>query len=256
MELAQFSQKFFGNEKVIKLKTLPSLGLFYQDDFSMKIRKASIQDIEMYESNFIKDDISMVIAKIKTVVINNITFQKGYNFGDIRSIDIVFIFIEIVRLTIGKKIGFDYIDEDTIESKYIEFSHKNFNYINLSNDTMSMYNNKDKCFEINDYIYSLPTIGVETSLSKFLLKKEINGESHKYSDLFYDFTHFLKDKRNLSYDEVDNLVKIFNEDIEHKEIIKMMEILNVFKDFNKYSLIKDGKEVGVNARIDLENIWK
>lgn len=256
MSLTNFTKKMFKKEKVLDKKKLPSLGLFYADDFFIKIKKATIEDISMYEKNYDKDNVSIIISRIKEVVVNNTTFSKGYSFIDVRSIDIVFIFIEIVKLSTDKKIGFEYIDIETIEPKFIEFNHKNFNYINLSKKTLSKYNSKDKCFEIDGYKYSLPTIGVENCLSEFLIKKEITNKGKEYSKLFYDFTHFLSDKNYLSYDEVENLVHIFNYDIEEKELKKMKKILNTFKPFQKYSLIRNGKVIEVNAKIDLENIWK
>ena len=39
-------------------------------------------------------------------------------------------------------------------------------------------------------------------------------------------------------------------------MLKIKSILELFVPLQRYSLIKDGKEIEINSKIDLENIWK
>ena len=121
---------------------------------------------------------------------------------------------------------------------------------------MKGYNKTEKNFKINGYIYTLPSIGVENSLTFFLVYKSGFIDSHKYQSLSYDFTYFVGDKNFLTFSEIENLIQIFNVDLERDELEKVKKTIEVFTPLQKYSLIKEGKEVDINSKIDLENIWK
>ena len=86
---------FFIKRKKVNLKTLPSMGLFYKDGFEIKIKKATKKDIEDYEANYSNDDIGTVIYYIKKIVENNIILPKNFKFIDIKSIDVIFLFLEV-----------------------------------------------------------------------------------------------------------------------------------------------------------------
>jgi hypothetical protein len=81
----------FSQKKIDKSK-LPSQGLFYKDDFFIFIKKAKEDDIKEYEKNFVKNNLAVIIQKVKQIVENNIILSKGYIFEDIKSIDVVFLF--------------------------------------------------------------------------------------------------------------------------------------------------------------------
>lgn len=241
-------------EKVMDITKLPSQGLFYKDDFKLKLKKASIDDIIEYEKDFIKDDLGVIIEKVKTVVRKNTILENGYTFYDIKSIDVVFLFLEIVKLTKRKPLLFLYVTDD-FQKIEVEFSEKNFNYFFIKESLMSKYNSHEKCFEIDGYKYSLPSIGVENSLTNFLVSKSHQEDVDKYNYYFYDFTYFLGDKTELSFQEVENLIEIFNGDVSEKEMLKINKILKTFEPIQKYSLIKNGYVIDTNSKIDLEKIW-
>ena len=88
------------------------------------------------------------------------------------------------------------------------------------------------------------------------LSKSNRPGSGKYNDYNYNFTFFLGDKRSLSFPEIDNLIQIFNYDMDAKEIKKVKSIVRMFKQIQNYSLKKDGKIININSKIDLEKIWK
>jgi len=241
-------------EKKIEVNKLPSQGLFYNDDFELKIKKADLEDIIEYEKNYQKDDLGLIINKLKKIVEKNVIVSNGYDFLDIKSIDVVFLFLEIVKLTKGKPIYIT-LENELKGSTNIEFTSENFNYFFINEKLMKSYNKLEKCFEIDGFKYKLPSIGVENSLTNFLMSKVYEPNADKYNYYFYDFTYFIGNKKRLIFSEIENLIQIFNFDIEEKEMDKVKSILKKFEPIQKYSLIKDGIIYDINSKIDLEKIW-
>ena len=242
--------------KKIDTSKLPSLGLFYNDDFEIYINRAKIEDIIEYEYNFIKDDIGIIIQKVKKVVENNTKLSSNYTFDDIKSIDVIFIFLEIVAYTNGNSINIKYTDEESGEETSIDFSEKTFNYFNIDKNTKKLYDRENKCFEMNGYKYTLPTIGIENSLTNFLIYKSASPDAERYNNYFYDFTYFLSNKNKISFDEIENLIQIFNYELDTNESLKIKEVLHKFQPLQRYTLIKNGRVIDINSKIDLEKIWK
>lgn len=237
----------------INSSILPSQGFFYKDDFKIIIKKASIDDIKEYESGFSKEDLVLVITKIKKIIEKNLILPKKYTYKDLKSIDIVFLFFEIVKFTMNKKIEIPYSDGKTVNK--IEFDKKYFNYHDLK-DLMKFYNTDERLFTIDGYKFSLPSIGIENSLTDFLILKSIHPESSKYNNYKYDFTYFLGHKSSITHGEIENLIEIFNNDLDKDELKKISKIIKLFYPIQKYSLIKEGKVIEITYKIDLQNIWK
>jgi hypothetical protein len=86
----------YKKSRKVDLSILPSRGLFYPDDLTIKVTKAIEDDIAYYKANYISDSIN-IIRLIKIIVKNNTILSKGYDFFDISSIDIMYIFFEIVK---------------------------------------------------------------------------------------------------------------------------------------------------------------
>lgn len=249
--------------KELNVKKLPSLGLFYKDDFKIFIKKVSIEDIVDYESGFEIRSVTNFLSKIKKIVKNYTVFSKNYTFNDIRAVDLIFIFIEIVKYTKDKEvqIPFYYIDfdEDGNEIKHkecVDFNSDNFLYFELSEELEAAYNEKEKCFDLYGYKYSSPTIGVENSLSEYLSQKMKTVKDIKDNNLSYLFTRFLSEKNSLSSKEIENLITIFNEDMDENEKDKISYISSLFEDLNEYIFVKDELIIPLGHEIDLENIFK
>ena len=62
LNLISFVKSLFNKQdvKTIDKKNLPSQGLFYKDDFDIKVKKANIESIIDYEYGYSKDDIGII----------------------------------------------------------------------------------------------------------------------------------------------------------------------------------------------------
>lgn len=255
MNLVSKIKKFFVKTKKIDLKTLPSQGIFYEKNFQIRIKMVDKSEIEEYEKNYVKDNISIMLYKIKKVVEANTILCKGWSFDDIKSIDIIFLFLEIVKFTKGEPIILKYIDNNLKEGE-IEFGSKSFNYFKLSTAVNEKWDPKERVFDINGYKYSLPSIGVENCITNFLMIKSTKPDALKYNDYDYHFTFFLGHKNRLGYDEIENLLEIFNSDMDVEEKAKVKSVIDLMYPMQIYSLKKDNIVIEMGAKINLENIFR
>lgn len=256
MNLVNLLKGLLNLQKKVDIKSLPSQGLFYNDDFEIIIKKADVGDIIEYEHDYIKDDLGLVITKLKKVVEKNSKLSSSYNFTDIKSIDVVFLFLEIVKFTKGKAVNLKYFDDELGEEKDIEFSSNYFNYFRLPDDVIKHYDKNSKEFIIDDFKFSLPSIGVENCVTNYLIEKSDDYDANKYNDYNYDFIYFLGNKKSVTFSEIDNLIQIFNYDIEESESKKIRRVIKMFQPIQKYSLKRGNKIIEINSKIDLEKIWK
>jgi hypothetical protein len=246
-------KNIFTTTKKINIEKIPTQGIFYPKDFEISIKKASAEDILEYESTYNKDNIHSIISSIKKITSKNIILNKNYKFEDVKSVDILFLLMEIVKFTYNKKIELSYFNDTTGYSNFIEFSSKNFDYFDFSK-----YNYDDSSREIliDDYKFSLPSIGIENCLTNFLSTKSNDVDYMKWNNYNYDFLFFVNNKNNLNYSEIENLVTIFNYELDEVEKNKIKNIINIFKDIVAYKLKVDNKEVNISNKLNLQNIWK
>jgi hypothetical protein len=239
--------------KKLDLKFLPSQGVFYKDDFEIRIKKAKLEDIIDYEQNFDKENIYLVVESLKKIVRNNVILPKNYTIDDIKSVDTVYLFLEIVKFTQNKKINIDYFDETSQKNEIIEFSSQNFNYFDFHK-----HERDPKTAEIlvDGYRFSMPSIGIEHCLTHFLLKKIKLDQKSEWDTYSYDFLFFTGNKSNLTFEEMENLVIIFNFDLDKKEQEKISNIVNKFMKIVGYNLKKEDRIIDIKSKINLEKIWK
>lgn len=256
MSLSNILKGILNIQKKIDVSKLPSQGLFYKDGFEIRIKKAEMEDIIEYEYEYEKEDLGLVITRVKRVVENNVILSKGFDYSDIKSADIVYLFLEIVKFTNNKTINIKYFDDSIGENSTIQFDSMNFNYMKLGDDLMKYYDKETKEFVINGFRYSLPCIGVENSLTNFLVSKSCEENAEVYNDYSYDFLYFLGHKPRLSFSEIDNLIQIFNFDLSDDDKERVRKIIKSLSRFGKYSLKKNSRVIDVTAKIDLEKIWR
>ena len=149
-----------------------------------------------------------------------------------------------------------YFDDELGEEKDIEFSSNYFNYFKLSEEIMKYYNRDSKEFIVEEFKFSLPSIGIENCVTNYLIDKSDEYDVVKYNDLNYDFIFFLGNKRNVNFNEIDNLIQIFNYDIDDDNSKKIRKIIKMFQPIQRYSLKRGNKVIEINSKIDLEKIWK
>jgi hypothetical protein len=256
MSLISIIKGILNLQKKIEVKKLPSQGIFYHDDFEISIKKADIEDVIEYEHKYDREDLSSVILRLKKIVEKNVILSKGYTYSDIKSIDIVFLFLEIVKFTNSKPVTLYYFNDLKGVEEQIEFDTDTFNYFDLDESIKNSYNKKTREFIIEGYKYSVPCIGVENSLTHFLIHKSQDPASEVYNDYSYDFLYFLGHKSNLSFEEIENLIQIFNFDMDESDQRNIRKIVKDLSVIGKYSLKKDSQIIDVTAKIDLGTIWK
>jgi hypothetical protein len=255
MSLFKILKGILNIHKKIETTQLPSQGFFYKSDFEIYIKKADLEDIIEYEYKYNKEDLSVIITRLKKIVEKNVILSRGYYYNDIKSIDIVYLFLEIVKFTNNKPITLYFFNDKIGTEEEIKFESSTFNYYKLDDDFIEKYNDESREFDFNGYKYSIPCIGVENSLTNFLISKSEIPGSEIYNNYTYDFIYFLGHKSHLTFDEIENLIQIFNFDMDEnsknivRKIVKSMSIIG------KYSLKKDLHIIDVNT-IDLSTIWK
>ncbi len=237
--------------KKLNLSKLPSQGKFYKDDFEIKIKRSDLEDIIDYEYNFDKENVFLIVESIKKVVRKNIILPAPFLFDDIKSVDLVFLFLEIVKFTKKRGIKVPYFNTKIGKEDLIEFNSENFNYFDFSKYE---FDNQTKEILIDGYRFSMSSIGIENNLTLFLAKKIKEGKN--WSDYVYDFLFFSNNKNYLSEEELENLVLIFNFDMEDSEKKSIQKIVNNFMKIVGYSLKIDGEVVELKTKINLETIWK
>ena len=121
---------------------------------------------------------------------------------------------------------------------------------------MEHYSKDSKEFIIEDFKFSLPSIGVENCVTNYLIDKSDDYDVAKYNEFNYDFIFFLGNKRSVNFNEIDNLIQIFNYDIEESDSRKVRKVIKMFQPIQRYSLKRGNKVIEINSKIDLEKIWK
>ena len=234
----------------IDIHKLPSQGLFYPDGLTISIKKAEFSDILDYEFGFDGTNILRALESIKTIVERNVLVGGGYGYPDIKSVDIVFLFLEIVAFTNGSEIKVPYTDAGGNRVE-VAFGAHNFNYFDFS-PFMPHYNPATKEMEIDGYRFSFPAIGVENSLADYISRQT---DLSRFKDMSFDFLFFLSGRRVLSYPEIDNLIQIFNDDLDEAERGRVSAIVARFSGIVSYSLLVDGQRVELKTNVNLGRIW-
>jgi hypothetical protein len=239
----------------IDVKKLPSMGLFYKDDMRITIKKASPVHRVTYSQGIDVTDSMSVSQGIKYIVKNCTLFSDGYTFNDIRSCDIMFIFLKIVSFTNGQPLVVTHLSKNTRTTKKVEFNEDNFNYFDIPDEIMKNYDSVNKVFFVDGYGYSPPTVGVESCLTDFFINAHMYENTEFFENAEYDFIYFLRDKTSLDYSEIENLVWAFNHDLDDDEQIKVRKIIHIFKEFTGYSLLCGDEKVSLASKIDLGDVW-
>jgi hypothetical protein len=195
--------------KLLDLRSLPSLGLFYPEGTELLLRSAKTKEIRHW-STIDENDPLDVREKIN-FVLNSCTKIKvpggrPLNFNDFLEVDRYHILFRVYELTFpnqeNKLWANIQCEKDSVvtRTQVLSANLKGFQY---PDELMKWYSDEDRCFKIvserlNEtfYIY-LPTIGVE---NKFRLKRQEDiNKGVEIDDAFYETGPYLiRDWRQLS----------------------------------------------------------
>jgi hypothetical protein len=195
--------------KLLDLRSLPSLGLFYPEGTELLLRSAKTKEIRHW-STIDENDPLDVREKIN-FVLNSCTKIKvpggrPLNFNDFLEVDRYHILFRVYELTFpnqeNKLWANIQCEKDSVvtRTQVLSANLKGFQY---PEELMKWYSDEDRCFKIvserlNEtfYIY-LPTIGVE---NKFRLKRQEDlNKGVEIDDAFYETGPYLiRDWRQLS----------------------------------------------------------
>ena len=105
------------------------------------------------------------------------------------------------------------------------------------------------------YRFSLPSIGAENSLVEYVfdfLEKEDVDNGFDYS---YDFLFLLGNKNFLEKEEMDNLIVIFNEDLDEKEKNNISDIVRTIYPSISYTLKAGSQIISLDLKVDFEKLF-
>jgi len=238
--------KIFKNDKYLKVpkENLPSQGYFYPDDLEINIKKGNIQDQISYQYGLSNSNIFGVIDTVKSILNNRISFKaKNFNFNSLRAIDVFFLFIEFVKYTTGSPVYFN----------GIEFKPEKFIYFNFD-QFKDKYDSETKEFVFDGWRFSLPAIGIETSLNHFSYELAVRGKSEQYQDSNYNLIYFMGSKTELGYYDIINLLETM-EDLSEEDQEYINGVVEKFSKSGLYFLIEEGKSpTRINPHM-LKDIW-
>lgn len=253
MMLANIIKGLMIEKKELKLNLLPTQGYFYPVDMRMFIKAAEIDDILDYEKHIDRSNIIKSIECIKKVVQKNVSFNGKWCYEDLKSVDIIFIFIEIVKFTQSKDLFVNFVD-DFGKMRQIAFGPQNFDYFDFS-PFLEFYNLETREFIIDGWHYSFPSIGVENSLTRYLSTIYDLKAVETMKKMSYNFLFFLTGKNHLSDDEIQNVIQIFNYDLAEEEKDHINNIVMMFNPILSYALRYAGNRIEIKSKVNLESIW-
>jgi hypothetical protein len=159
------------------------------------------------------------------------------------------LFLEIVKLTTEKEIFVINGEEK------IKFCSDNFNYFEIEDKYMKIFDEENKEFVYDGFKYSPPTVGAESSIARFMYDMHKVNRLDEFSKSNYDFLYFLGGKTGLSNDEIENLITIFNDEMSDEDKETINSIIEEFRPLSKYTL-KSKKGIIPLEGIDLKHIWE
>ena len=255
MNIPNIIKSLYTRNKQVKISELPSMGLFYPPDLKIYITKCTKEDIATYETNFDETNVLSIVYCMRSIIDKCVTVNKDYSKNSIKSIDMLYIFLEIVKYTTGKPIMIPYYDDETGQYNEIEVCTETFDYMPID-DLKQYYQADTREFLINGYRLSLPSKGVEQSLTEYLSRNVSSSNAKKLASYSYDFIYFLGNRDTITFDEIDNLIDLFNDDMSDENKSTVSDIVLMFSKIISYSLNKNGRPIELRSKIKMATIWR
>lgn len=194
----------------IDIKTLPTAGLFYQQDLELYIRAARGEEIKHWstmndeEIESVNDMWNYIIEKCVDVRSNSV----GASWRDLKEVDRLYILLAIRELT--------FVDEENnlmvsvSEGKNIPITKEMVHYIEIPENIMRLYSPEERCFvaklktgrTIKLYI---PSFGVTEWLANYVRQKV--AEKVNFDQDFIQYAQMLiPDYRGLTQRKYEDMV--------------------------------------------------
>jgi hypothetical protein len=235
----------------LDINKFPSMGLFYNNDFKVYIKKMSVEDILIYKKNYDSEDLIKIMDAIRYVVAKYTTYSHNYSLDDISGIDLMYIFFKIIKYTKNKDVSFIYNYNNIL--KTVNFTESTFKYAKLD-EILTAYDKEKKCIKIDEYELKYPTVGIEKSVTNFILEKGRQNDLSNYANCNYNFMYFVPNKNKLTSNEIENLLIIFNDELPDDLKTKFHNVLTILADRFKYKLIADDNNIIDISNVNLKNV--
>jgi hypothetical protein len=148
-----------------------------------------------------------------------------------------------VKFTTGEKVYFS----------GVEFIPNNFMYFNFE-EYAEYYEETTREYIFDGWRFSLPSIGIESSLNKFSYEITIKGELKKYQNSNYNLIYFLGNQHKLNYGEMLNIIHAMD-DLSKKDESYINEIVEKFSNVGIYLLISEGSDPVKISPNMIKEIW-
>ena len=230
--------------KNINIKSLPSQGYFYPKNLKILIYAGNSDDHSYFLKNLLNSNIFGIIEIVKKILKKKIKISpKNFNFNELKAIDIFYIFIEFIKITTNETVYFG----------GIEFKSENFMYFNFE-DYSEHYDPIKREYVFEGWKFSLPSIGIESSLNKFSHEITIRGELQKYQNSNLNLIYFLGKETELNYQGMINIINIMEElSAEDEEYIN--SIVKKFNNANVYILVTEGRDPVKISPTMIKEVW-
>jgi hypothetical protein len=228
--------------KTINLNELPSQNLFYPDDFSIMLKKATNDDIKDFNRLYNKASFVVSMTLVKTIVAKNLILPDNYTPEDIVNCDVLYLFLELVKHTRGMPVNIMFDMDGKGKMEMIPFDHKHFNYFKVPSDLMDKYDIKSKRFIINNVKYRIPDIYIQNRILNFLCSESKENDPDYYNNADYNFIYFIDDKMETDKD-VENMIWLYNDGMEDAQVKEIDKVVKKLSGFSTYSLVSDNNKM-------------
>ena len=109
---------------------------------------------------------------------------------------------------------------------------------------------KDFKIELEDKIEGIKKVAINNGVTMAYPRESLEKEFNPTKQLPKSYVIIE------TWKEIENLIQIFNYDMESDELEKTKAIIKLFSPLQRNSLKKNGKIVEMNSKINLEKIWR
>lgn len=222
------------NELIVNNYELPSRGYFYPSDFKIILTRIDIDDVRNVFTRVSNTTPKMtsyvMMVLINNILIDQIILNKGYSYDMLVSIDILYLFLELIKFSKGSD----------VDINGVAFKSDNFEYFDFD-DWGEYYDAEKRAFIFDGWEMRLPSVGAYQSVIDYAILKGKNADNNIDLTLLY----FLKENSYfMGVSEIENLSLCFN-DLSAKERERLKKITKKLEGHMTYRINDGEKEIGM-----------